>query len=49
VVRGIPGSFGYNEEAIDVVFRSAYEPAQRGGKPVSGSIDIQVKFTKVLK
>ena len=49
VVRGIPGSFGYNEEAIEVVFRSTFEPAQRSGKPVPGSIDIQVKFTKVLK
>ncbi len=49
VIHGIPGSLGYNEAAMDVVHRSTFEPAQRSGKPVPGSIDIQVKFTKVVK
>jgi TonB family protein len=49
VTRGVPGSLGYNEAALEVIRRSTFEPAQRNGKPVAGSMDIQVKFTKVVK
>ncbi len=48
LIQGIPGFLGYNEAAMDVIRRSSFEPAQRGGKPVPGSIDIRVKFTKAV-
>lgn len=46
VIHGVPGYLGYNEAALDVIRRSTFEPAQKSGKPVPGSIDIQVKFTR---
>ncbi len=49
VIQGVPGSLGYNEAAMDVVRRSAFEPAQKGGKPAPGTIEIKVKFTKPVK
>ncbi len=48
VIQGVPGYLGYNEAALDVIRRSTFEPAQKNGKPVPSSIDIQVKFTKAV-
>ncbi|MBL0210663.1 MAG: TonB family protein [Holophagaceae bacterium] len=49
VLQDVPGSLGYSESAMDVIRRSTFEPAMKAGKPVPGSIDIQVKFTKAAK
>lgn len=44
LIQDVPGSFGYNEAAIEAVRRSTYSPALQNGKPVAGSIDVRVKF-----
>ncbi len=46
LLQGVPGSLRYNEAAVDALQRSTYAPAQRGGKSVTGTLDVRVKFAK---
>lgn len=44
VLEGVPGIFGFNDEAIAAAKRSAYAPATKGGKPHQATIDMVYVF-----
>ncbi len=46
IVKGIDGSFGYNEAARDAALGSSYTPATKGGKPTSGWVTLEYHFGK---
>jgi TonB family protein len=46
VLAGIPGSYGFDEAAVEAMRRSTYAPALRGGKPVPGTLDVRVRFPR---
>jgi TonB family protein len=46
ILQGVPGPWGFNEAALDVVRRSTYAPAQREGRPVPGTLDVRVVFKR---
>lgn len=47
VETGVPGPWGYNEAAVEVIRASTFAPAQKGGRPVAGSLPVKVTFQKV--
>lgn len=47
VESGVPGQWGYNEAAVAAVRASTFAPAQRGGRPVAGTLPVKVTFRKV--
>ncbi len=44
VTQGVPGVFGFNEEAIAAAKRSSYSPATKGGKPTRESVELTYVF-----
>jgi serine/threonine protein kinase len=49
VIRGVPGPWGYNEAAVESVLNATYAPAQRGGRPEAGVLDVRVNFRKSVR
>ena len=45
-LKGIDGSFGYNEAARDAALRSTFQPAIKDGRAVDGWVDLEYKFNK---
>lgn len=47
VVEGVPGSFGFEEAALEAANKSTFAPAVQGGKPVNGWTEpITIEFPK---
>ncbi len=47
VVEGVPGSYGFDEAAVEAANKSLYSPATRDGKPARGwTPDIVYRFQK---
>lgn len=47
VIEGVPGSYGFDEAAIEAANKSTFAPATRDGKPVRGwTPEIVYKFAK---
>ena len=44
VVEGIPGIFGFNEEAITAAKHTVYAPATKGGIPQRENIEVVYIF-----
>lgn len=49
VRSGIEGPWGYNEAAISAIRSSTFAPAQRGGQPVPGTLQVNVTFPKARR
>ena len=47
VLEGVPGMFGFNEEAVAAARRSTYLPATGGGKAQRESLEITYLFKAV--
>ncbi|HJV21729.1 MAG TPA: energy transducer TonB [Holophagaceae bacterium] len=46
VIEGVPGSFGFDEAAIDAAKQSTYQPATRDGKPVKAWTEVYFRFPR---
>lgn len=46
VIEGVPGSYGFDEAAIEAAKQSTFQPATRDGKPVKGWAEVQFRFLK---
>lgn len=44
VLEGVPGVFGFNEEAISAAKRTTYAPATKGGSPQRETLDVVYVF-----
>ena len=44
VVEGVPGIFGFNEEAISAAKRTTYAPATKGGVAQRESLEVVYVF-----
>ena len=44
LLEGVPGVFGFNEEASSAAQRSRYAPATKGGRPVRETMDVVYQF-----
>jgi hypothetical protein len=44
VVEGVPGAYGFNEEAIAAAKRSTYAPATKGGIAQRETIEVVYLF-----
>ena len=49
VGSGVEGPWGYNEAAIAAIRSSTFAPAQRGGHPVPGTLQVNVTFPKARR
>ena len=47
VIEGVPGTYGFDEAAVEAANKSTFSPATRDGKPVRGwTPDIVYRFQK---
>jgi hypothetical protein len=46
LVKGVEGSYGYNESAQSAAMASTFVPGRKNGKPAPGWVDLTIHFGK---
>jgi TonB family protein len=49
IVEGVPGPYGFDESAKEAALQSTYVPGSRGGRPVSGWVEIAFVFQPLTR